>query len=101
MDTASLISSDVQTAYLSGNLFSEVFVPTPVQPPVRLPKDFTKDNPRPLRVDGITIYEPKFGPRFTLFTERFIKNNDTLSDKRQELKRLQNPNLETKFEVKL
>ena len=62
-DTASLISSDVQTAYLSGNLFSEVLVPTPVQPTVRLPEYFTTDNSRPptpnfadypLRIDGIT-----------------------------------------------
>ena len=29
-DTASLLSSDAQTAFLSGNLFSEVIIPTPV-----------------------------------------------------------------------
>ena len=111
IDTASLISSDVQTAALSGNLFSEVLVPTPVQPTVHLPEYFTVDNSRPptpnfadypLRVDGISIYEPRFDPRFTLLAERFIHNNDTLSEKHKqlELERLQHPNLELKFEVK-
>ena len=37
------MSSDVQTAFLSGNLFSEVLVPTPVQPTVRLSEYFTAD----------------------------------------------------------
>ena len=107
-----MISSDVQTACLSGNLFSEVLVPTPVQPTVRLPEYFTADNSRPatpnfadypLRVDGITIYEPIFDPCFTLLAERFIHNNDTLSEKckKLELKRLQHPSLELKFEVKI
>ena len=41
LDTASLLSSDVQTAYLSGNLFSEVLVPTPVAPHVRISEYFT------------------------------------------------------------
>ena len=111
IDVASPISSDVQTAYLSDNHFSEVLVPTPVHPTVRLPEYFTTDNSRPptpnfaeypLLVDGIPIYEPRFDPRFTLLAERFIHNNDTLSDKRKELelKRLQKPNLELKFEVK-
>ena len=104
------MSSDVQSANLSGNLFSEVLVPTPVQPTVRLPEYFTVDNSRsptpnfadyPLRVDGITRYEPRFDPRFTLLAERFIHNNDTLSDKRKEfeLRRLQHRNLELQFEV--
>ena len=107
IDTASLISFDVHTAYpayLSGNIFSEVLVPTPVHPRVRLPEYFTTDKSRPptpnfaeypLRFDRITINERKFDPRFTLIEERFIHNNDTLSDKRKELepKRLQNPNL--------
>ena len=75
--TASLISSDVQTANLL-DFVSEVLVPTPVQPRARLPEYFTTDNSRPLtpnfadyslRVDGITIYEPKFDPRFTLPTD--------------------------------
>ena len=47
IDTLSLISSDEQTAYLSGNLFSEVLKPTPVQPTVHLPEYFTADNCRP------------------------------------------------------
>ena len=109
--TASLISSDLQTAYLSGNLFSEVLVPTPVRPTVRLPDYFTADNSRPptpnfadypLRVDGNTLYEPKYDPRFTLLTERFINNNDTFSNKRKELElqRFQKPNSKFKFEFK-
>ena len=112
VDTASLISSEVQTAYLSGNLFSEVLVPTPVQHTVRLPEYFTSDNSRPptpnfadypLRFDGITIYESRPDPRFTLFAQRFINNKDTLSEKRKELelKRFQHPNLGLKFEVKI
>ena len=40
---------------------------------------------------------------FTLLAERFIHTNDTLSEKRKELdlKRLQQPNVELKFEVKI
>ena len=83
-----------------------------MQPTVRLPEFSTADNSRPptpnfadypLRVDGITIYEPTFDPRFTLLAERFIHNNDTISEKRKkfELKRLQHPNLVLKFEVKI
>ena len=86
-------------------------VHTPKQPTVLLPEYFTADNSRsptpnfadhPLCVDGITLYEPRFDPRFTLLAERFIHNIDTLSEKREELelKRLQHPNLELKFEVK-
>ena len=108
---SNIVSSNVQTAFLSGNLFFEVLVPTPVQPTVRLPEYSTADNSKPstpnfadypLRVDGITVYEPKFDPRFTLLTEPFINNNNTLSDKRKELKlkRLQYPHLYLKFEKK-
>ena len=51
---------------------------------------------------GTTIYDPKHHPRFPILTERFITTNDLLSNKRKETepKRLQNPNLEIKFEVK-
>ena len=56
-----------------------------------------------IRVDGTTICDPIHDPRFPILTERFITNNDLLSNKRQatELKRLQTPNLELKFEVKV
>ena len=73
LDTASILSSDVQTAYLSGNLFSEVSVPTPVAPHVRIPEYYTYDQSRPptpifadypIREDGITIYDPQNDPRF-------------------------------------
>ena len=112
LDTASLLSSDVQTAYLSGNLFSEVLVPTPVAPHVRVPEYYTFDQSRPptpnfadypIRVDGITIYDPQNDPRFPILAERFITTNNSLSNKRKEteLKRLQTPNLELKFEVKV
>ena len=111
-DTASLLTSDAQTALLSGNLFSEVIIPTPVPVHVRLPEYYTADHSRPptpnfsdypLRVDGITIYDPQNDPRFSILAERFISNNDLLSHKRKEteLKRLQTPNLELKFEVKV
>ena len=112
VDTVSLISSDVQTAYLSGNLFSEILITTPVAPPVRIPEYFTCDHSRPptlnfadypMGVDGTTIYDPQNDPRFPLLTERSIANKNSLFNKRKELelKRLQNPNLELKFEVKV
>ena len=111
-ETASLLSSDAQTAFLSGTLFSEVLIPTPVPAHIRLPEYFTADQSRPptpnfadypLGVDGITIYDPQNDPRFSILAERFITNNDLLSQKRNktELKRLQTPNLEPKFEVKV
>ena len=111
-ETASLLSSDTQTAFLSGNLFSEVIVPTPVPAHIRLPEYYTADHSRPptrnfadytLRVGGITIYDPQNDPRFPILPERFIANNDLLSQKRKEteFKRLQTSNLELKFEVKV
>ena len=111
-DTASLLCSEAQTALLSGNLFSEVIIPTPVPAHVRLSEYYTADHSRPptpnfseypLRVDGITIYDPQNDPRFSLLAERFISNNNLLSHKRKktELKRLQTPNLELKFEFKV
>ena len=103
--TASLLFSDAQTAFLSGNLFSEVIIPTPVPAHIRLPEYYTADQPRPLtpnfadyplRVDGITIYDPQNDSQFPILAERFFANNDLLSQKRKEteLKRLQTPNLE-------
>ena len=92
LDTASLLSSDVQTAYLSGNLFSEILVPTPVAPHVRIPEYYTYDQSRPptpnfadypIRVDGITIYDPQNNPRFPILAERFITTNKSLSNKRK------------------
>ena len=111
-ETAFLLSSDAQTAFLSGNLFSQVIIPTPVLAHIRIPENYTADQSipptpnfadDPLRVDGITIYDPQHDPRFTILAERFITNNDLLSHKRKEteLKRLQTPNLELKFEVKV
>ena len=111
-ETASLLSSDAQTAFLSGNLFSEVIIPTPVPAHIRIPEYYTADQSRPptpnfadypLRVDGITIYDPQHDPRFPILAECFITNNDLLSHKRKEteLKRLQTPSLELKFEVKV
>ena len=110
-ETASLLSSDAQTAFLSF-LFSEVIIPTPVPAHIRLPEYYTADQSRPptpsfadypLRVDGITIYDPQNDPRFPILAERFITNNELLSQKRKEteLKRLQTPNLELEFEVKV
>ena len=107
-----MLSSNAQTAFLSGNLFSEVIIPTPVPAHVQLPEFYLADHSRPLtpnfadyplRVDGITIYDPQNDPRFPRLAERFITNNDLLSNKRKEtkLKRLHTPNLELKFEVKV
>ena len=111
-ETASLLSSDAQTASLSGNLFSEVIIPTPVPAHIRIPEYYTAHQSRPptpnfadypLRVDGITIYDPQNDPRFPILAERFVTNNDLLSQKRKEteLKRLQTPNLELKLRVKV
>ena len=111
-ETASVLSSDAQTAFLSGNLFSEVIIPTPVPAHIRIPEYYTADQSRPptpnfadypFRVHGKTIYDPQHDPRFPILAERFITNNDLLSHKRKEteLKRLQTPNLELKFEVKV
>ena len=110
LETASLLSSYAQTAFFSGNLFSEVLKPAPVPAQIRLPEDYTADHSRfptpnfadyPLRVDGITTYDPQNDPRFPILAERFIANNDLLSHKRKEteLKRLQTPNRELNFEV--
>ena len=61
---------------------------------ILLSEYFTEDNSRlpipdfadyPLGVYGITTYEPRFDPRFTLLAQRFLHNNDTLSEKRREL----------------
>ena len=111
-ETASLLSSNGQTAFLSGNLFSEIIIPTPVPAHVQLPEYYIADHSRPptpnfadypLRVDGITIYDPQNDPRLPILAERFITNNDLLSTKRKETerKRLQTPNQEPKFEVKV
>ena len=111
-ETASLLSSNPQTAFLSGDLFSQVEIPTPVPAHIRLPEYYTAEHSRPptpnfadypLRVDGITIYDPQNDPRFPILAERFINNNDLLSHKRKEteLKRLQTSILELKFEVKV
>ena len=92
-ETTSLLSSDAQTALLSGNFFSEVIVPTPVPAHIRLPECYTAGHSRPptpnfadypLRVDGITIYDPQHDPRFPIVAERSITNNDLLSHKRKE-----------------
>ena len=65
-ETASLLSSDAQTAFLSEYLFSEVIIPTPVPAHIRLPEYYTADHSRPatpnfadypLRVDEITIHK--------------------------------------------
>ena len=111
-ETVSLLSSDAQTAFFSGNLFSEVIIPTPVPAHIRIPEYYTADQSRPLtplfadyalRVDGITIYDPQNDPRFPILAELFLTNNDLSSQKRKEteLKRLQTPNLELKFEIKV
>ena len=80
-ETASLLSSDAQTAFLSGNLFSEVMIPTPVPAQIRIPEYYTADQSRPptpnfadylLRVDCITIYDPQHDPRFPILAERSL-----------------------------
>ena len=80
-ETASLLSSDAQTAFLPGDLFSEVIISTPVPAHIRIAEYHTADRPRPptpnfadypLRVDGITIYDPQHDPRFPILAERFI-----------------------------
>ena len=43
-ETASLLSSNPQTAFLSGDLFSQVVIPTPVPALNRLPEYNTAEN---------------------------------------------------------
>ena len=99
-ETASLLSSDAHTAFFTGNLLSEVIILAPVPAHIRIPEYYTTDQSRPptpnfadypLRVDGITIYDPQHDPRFPVLAERFITNNDHLSHRRNEteLKHLQ------------
>ena len=114
LETASLLLSDAQTAFLSGKLFSEVLIPTPVPAHIRIPEYYTAEHSRPptpnfadypIRVDGTKIYDPSHDHdhSYPILSEHFIANKDLLSNKRKEteLKRLQNPNLEFKFEVKV
>ena len=112
LDTASLLSSDAQTAFRSESLFSEAIIPTPIPAHIRIPEFYTAEHSRPptpifadypIRVDGTTIRDPKHDGCFPKLTERFITNNDLLSNKRKEteLKRHQTPNLELKFELKV
>ena len=97
LETASLLSSDAQTAFLSGHLFSEVILPTPVPAQTRLPEYHTAEHARPptpnfadyrIRVDGTTTYDPKHYPRFSFLNENFISNNNfyLTNAKRQNLK---------------
>ena len=81
-ETASLLSSDAQTTFFSGNLFSEVIRPTPVPAHIRIPEYYTADQSRPptpnsadypLRVDGITIYDPQNDPRFPILAETSLQ----------------------------
>ena len=78
IETASLLSSNAQTAFLSGDLFSQVVIPTPLPAHIRLPEYYTAEHSRPptpnfadypLRVDGITIYDPQNDPHF-----QFLQN---------------------------
>ena len=87
-ETASLLSSNAQTAFLSGDLFSQVVIPTPVPAHIRLPEYYTAEHSRPptpifadypLRVDGITIYDPQNYPRFPILAERFNNYRSIIS----------------------
>ena len=47
----------------------------------------------PIRVDGITIHDPKNEPRFPILSERYItKKNDLLSNKRKDTELKKTPN---------
>ena len=71
------VFSDAQIAFLSGNLFSEVLIHTPVPSHIRLPEFYTAEHSRPapnfadypLRNDSTTIYDPKNDPIF-----QFLQN---------------------------
>ena len=82
LETASLLSSDAQIAFLSGNIFSEVIIPTPVPVQIRIPEYYTADHSRPptpnfavypIRVDGTTNYDPKNDPRFPILRTLYYK----------------------------
>ena len=98
--------------FFQETFFLSVLIPTPLLAHIKIPEYYTAEFSRPptpifvdylIRVDGTTIYDPPHDPRFPIPTERFIANNDLLSHKRKEteLKRLQNPNSQLKFEVKI
>ena len=106
LDTASHFF-DVQTAYLSGNVFSEVFIPTPVPAHVRLPEYYTAEPSRPptpnfadypIRVDGITIYDPKNNPRFPMLTKRFITT--ILFQTKEKKQNLKTPNFKLRIKIR-
>ena len=87
-ETASLLSSNAQTAFLPGDLFSQVVIPTSVPAHIRLHEYYTAEHSRPptpifadypLRVDGITIYDPQNYPRFPFLAERFNNNRSIIS----------------------
>ena len=61
-DTALLLLSDAQTSFLSGNLFSEVIIPTPVPARIRLPEYYTADlsNLQPLILPTIHIPDTEY-----------------------------------------
>ena len=67
-------------------------MPTPVPANIRIPEYYTAEHSSPptldfedypIRVDGTTIYDPSHDPRFSITTERFIANNDLLSNKKK------------------
>ena len=56
IETASLLSSNAQTAFLSGDLFSQVVIPAPVPAHIRLPEYYTAEHSRPQLQILLTIH---------------------------------------------
>ena len=92
LKTASLLLSDAQTAFHSGYFFCEVLIPTPVPAHLGIPEYYTAEHSRPptptfadypIRDDGTTKHNPALVPRFPVLKERFIANNNLLSNKRK------------------
>ena len=109
VETASVLSSYVQTAYLSGN----PFVLKILYPLLSLHKCFYLNISQQNVPDTQLLMQttcwpynysrPKNDPSFPVLSERFIRSKDILSNKRKEteLERLQNTDLELTFEGKV
>ena len=107
-ETASLLSSDAQSAFFSGNLFSEVIKPTLVPAHFRLPEYYTSDHSRPqlliLQTTQFELRKLLYTLQKTILVFQFLRNTLLqISNKRKEteLKIPQTSNLVVQFEVKV
>ena len=100
------------STFIPGNLFSEGIKPTPVPAHIRRPEYYSADHSRPptpnfaeypIRVDELLYTIQKTMPVFQFLQNALLQITSSylLKKKETDLKRLQTPNLEQKFEVKV